>query len=151
MKPIYKIIESAVIAAQTGTESHIEAQLFWALIEHPKIILCKENEETQGCGYFLYPQYQCGSYRADFFIHVIDYNTRPRRPNKTKEIKIIIEADGKEFHSTEEQIERDKKRDEWFKEQGYHTLRFPGKLIYNNSSYCIQEIDNYIKQQMFIR
>lgn len=65
----------------------------------------------------LYPtlQYTIGKYRADFAF--IDTH-------------LIVECDGKEYHSTPEQIEYDQNRQAYLEQQGWKVIRFSGSDIY---------------------
>lgn len=53
-------------------------------------------------------QKQFGRYAADAFIE----------PN------LVLEADGNYWHTTEDAIEKDKRRDKWFADNGYIVMRF---------------------------
>lgn len=68
--------------------------------------------------YGLFPQfqYEIGKYRADFAF---------------EDIKLVIECDGKEWHSTEEQEKYDKERDKYMKNLGWKVMRFSGTEIHN--------------------
>lgn len=65
----------------------------------------------------LYPetQYQIGKYRADIAF--------------PKEM-VVIECDGKGWHSTSEQVANDRKRDEFFRENGWHVFRITGSQVF---------------------
>lgn len=69
------------------------------------------------CVYGLYgvSQYEVGRYRADIAF-----------PEK----KLIVECDGKDWHSSDEQIARDRTRDTWLNEQGWIVKRFSGRSIF---------------------
>lgn len=75
----------------------------------------------------IYSQYQIGPYIADFYI---SYNG----------IRLVIEADGKEWHSSEKQIARDAKRDEYLRRQGFTVIRFTGSKICKEINSCIDEV-----------
>lgn len=49
------------------------------------------------------------------------------------EQRLVIECDGKEFHSTPEQIARDKQRDIFMQDLGWTVEHFSGSAIKNNS------------------
>ena len=71
------------------------------------------------------PQYEIGPYRADFAF-----------PEK----KIVVECDGREFHSGEEQAERDKVRDEYMRRLGWVVIRFWGSEIHREPERCAKEV-----------
>lgn len=60
------------------------------------------------------PQFIIGPYRVDFAF---------------EDIKLVIECDGRKFHSTDEQKERDKIRDEYISGQKWKVLRFTGRQV----------------------
>lgn len=64
------------------------------------------------------PQYQVGAFFIDLAF---------------PEIKLAIEADGKEFHSSKEQKERDVYRENKLKKLGWTFERFSGEDIHRNS------------------
>lgn len=69
---------------------------------------------------FTKPQFVIGKYRADFAIPLF---------------RLIIEADGKEFH--EKNFQADRLRDRELLAQGWTTVRFTGSEIYNDVDSCI--------------
>lgn len=70
-------------------------------------------------------QVQIGHYRVDFFI----------KPN------IVIECDGKQFHTQE----HDKPRDKYLFSRGYMVRRFSGSEINSNIDTCVCEIQSLIR------
>jgi very-short-patch-repair endonuclease len=70
-------------------------------------------------------QFQFEFYRADFAF-----------PQE----KIIVEADGKQWHSTPKQKRSDKRRQRWLEKDGWKVLRFTGSEIFNNASECAEII-----------
>lgn len=60
-------------------------------------------------------------------------------------IKLAVECDGERWHSTEEQILRDKKRDERLKNVGWTVLRFKDKEIITNTKKVIDKIERVVK------
>lgn len=74
--------------------------------------------ELQLLGIYPISQFKVGKYRLDLAF-----------PEKM----IGIECDGKEWHTSEEQIERDTKRDDYLKEQGWNILRIFGSDIYKSA------------------
>lgn len=47
-------------------------------------------------------------------------------------IKLIVECDGYQYHSSKESFERDRKRDRLLKSKGYDVVRFSGSEIYRD-------------------
>lgn len=52
----------------------------------------------------------------------------------------VIEIDGASWHSSPEQIERDRIRDEYSVKQGYSVLRIPAKIVFNTPSIAIDQV-----------
>ena len=75
-------------------------------------------------------QYEVPPYRLDFAL--INGNT-----------KIAVECDGKEFHSTLEQKDRDRIRDEFLKSHGWIVERFTGHEIYEQPWNIAKKILSY--------
>jgi len=74
----------------------------------------------------LQPQYELLGYRADF---------------AWPESKIVIEADGHEYHErTKEQAARDRKRDRVMQRAGWMVLRFTGSEIHADAAACAREV-----------
>lgn len=102
-------------------ESPIETLLFEALLKE---------------GYQVYTQVPCGAYRIDLAIY------SGRR-------KIAIEADGKAYHSSPEQVEHDKRKDWYLERNGWRVIRFSGSEIYRNSHKCVAEVEILMKNNRF--
>lgn len=52
----------------------------------------------------------------------------------------VIEIDGAAWHSSHEQIERDRIRDEYSVDQGYRVLRIPAKVVFNTPDKAISQV-----------
>jgi hypothetical protein len=74
-------------------------------------------------------QYPIGRYRVDFAI-----------PDE----KIAIEIDGREFHSTADQLTKDARRQREIQSLGWTVIRFSGSEIYENAYICANKIRNLI-------
>jgi very-short-patch-repair endonuclease len=76
----------------------------------------------------LVPQQVLGSFRYDFAI--------------TRQGKLIclIECDGKEFHSTAEQIANDRAKDTLAAQMGVRMFRFSGSDIWRDPKGCAREV-----------
>lgn len=94
-------------------ESPIEEQLMEGLIEKGHEVFCQE---------------QCGIYRIDLTLH-----------NRNR--KIAIECDGEAYHSSEEQLAHDRKKDAFLKKNNWIVLRFSGSEIYRDRERCIQMVE----------
>lgn len=66
-----------------------------------------------------------------------------------REINLIIECDGHDFHEkTKEQAQKDKSRDRILKASGYTVFRFTGSEIYRDSAGCAREIFTYAENEL---
>jgi very-short-patch-repair endonuclease len=76
----------------------------------------------------LVPQHVLGSFRYDFAI--------------THQGKLIglIECDGKEFHSTTEQIANDRAKDKLAAQIGVRMFRFSGSDIWRDPQGCVRQV-----------
>jgi very-short-patch-repair endonuclease len=76
----------------------------------------------------LVPQQVLGSFRYDFAI--------------TRQEKLIglVECDGKEFHSTTEQIANDRAKDKLAAQMGVRMFRFSGSDIWRDPKVCVREV-----------
>jgi very-short-patch-repair endonuclease len=74
-------------------------------------------------------QFPVGPYRADLAV---------------PSVKLAIEADGAAYHNKD----RDKKRDEYFAQQGWAVIRFTGSQIVRNPDDCAEQVvELYEKRQ----
>jgi len=81
--------------------------------------------------FYIAPQRQIGSYRADFIIGCTPVDTA---------LQIVVECDGHAFHErTKEQAAHDKARDRRMQGVGYKVFRFTGHEIYRNAFDCAGE------------
>jgi very-short-patch-repair endonuclease len=68
---------------------------------------------------FLFAQHPIGTYRADFLAVAVN-------PETGEHGKLIIECDGKKYHSSDEQVLYDRRRDDEIESAGYRIVRYPG-------------------------
>jgi very-short-patch-repair endonuclease len=76
----------------------------------------------------LIPQYVLGPYRYDFAI--------------TRDSKLIalIECDGKDFHSTDDQLRNDRAKDHLAAKQDAYMFRFSGSEIVRDAKGCVHRL-----------
>ena len=74
-------------------------------------------------------QKKIGRYRVDFFFPQAD---------------LIVEAEGKQYHSSPEQTQYDQKRQSILMKKGYLFLRFGGSEIYNDVVGCVDKIVSFL-------
>ncbi|MGM4997822.1 hypothetical protein AB8A05_04090 [Tardiphaga sp. 538_B7_N1_4] len=77
----------------------------------------------------LVPQFAWSFYRSDWAL----YNP------KTK-MALLIECDGKDFHSSKDQVEHDRKKDAAALLRGHLTMRFTGSQIHRDADGCAQRV-----------
>ena len=59
-----------------------------------------------------------------------------------------VECDGRNFHESHEQIQRDKRRDRILTTAGLQILRFTGSEIYKDSGLCAREVTRLFLQKV---
>lgn len=97
-------------------ESPIEWRLYYALKRR---------------GYNVKTQVKCGYYRIDLAL---------------SEYRIVVECDGKAYHSSPEQKKNDKKRSDFLYRQGWKSvLRFSGSEINKNPDACVDKIEDKLR------
>ncbi|MDW7673939.1 MAG: DUF559 domain-containing protein [Bacillota bacterium] len=79
-------------------------------------------------GYDPIPQYPIRGYRLDFAIF-------------KNGIKLDVECDGKDFHSSPAQKKHDRKRTQVLNRAGWNVIRFSGSQIYRNVHKCVESIN----------
>jgi very-short-patch-repair endonuclease len=85
----------------------------------------------------LVPQVKIDRFRADFVVT----SERFDDAKLFSPIRILIEADGHDFHErTKEQAARDKARDRALVADGWQVLRFTGSEIWNRPGECAGEV-----------
>lgn len=128
--------ETAWAAIDAIVESPIERQLARAMVMFVQL-----DHGVSGAiavidgAWLFYGQYQIGPYRADFAL--VNPSTFPAQV-------VVIEADGHEFHSTDEQVTRDAQRDRWMALKGIRVLRFAGTEIHNHADRCAAEVMDHV-------
>ncbi|WP_416439678.1 hypothetical protein [Phnomibacter sp. MR] len=64
--------------------------------------------------------------------------------NSFKDVKVIIECDGHEFHKTPDQIKKDNERANKMKAQGWVEFRYSGRTIYGENFNAAKDFENYL-------
>lgn len=105
-----------------GCESPAEEQLLLAMVR--AFNLKPASGKLISPTLTLEMQVSVGRYRFDFLA-----NGRQ-----------VIEIDGAAWHSSPEQIECDRIRDEYSVEQGYRVLRIPAKVVFNTPDKAISQV-----------
>lgn len=92
------------------------------------------NSEPPANHLLLIPQFRWKRWRYDFAL----------RHSNFEAPSVLIECDGKEFHSTTEQLANDNRKDEEAYANMIHMLRFPGRLIYSRPVWCVEQVVKHI-------
>lgn len=114
-------------------ESPIEDYLAGALSRRECFVF-NEGEK----GWLVIRQAPVGPYFADFMIYV----STPKGVRR-----FVVECDGKDFHTKPDQIEHDKKRDDYFNRKGLYVFRITGSEIYMSSDECAERVENFIRKR----
>lgn len=101
---------SDILGKKKNTDSPIEELIYCELIKYDLKPI---------------PQYQVGVFFIDLAF---------------PEIKLAIEADGREFHSTRKQKESDKYREDKLKKLGWSFERFSGSFIHKHKDFIAAKI-----------
>jgi len=102
----------------------------------PAVIIAQNGPLGASAGrrWFVEPQFNLLSYRADFLIGPL-----PRAEHGN----LVVECDGHDFHErTKEQAEHDRRRDREMQAAGYKVFRFTGAEIYRDPFRCAGEVFN---------
>ena len=65
-----------------------------------------------------------------------------------EESGVCVEADGRDFHTSPDQIARDKERQAWIESQGFTFLRFTGAEIMHAPVQCCYKIRGLIRRRL---
>lgn len=132
-----RVVERAAAAAQTSdtADSPIETILGAAIIlcfrnaGKPLKLCAPEERHNAGKGLLLVPQFDWSYYRSDWAIF-----------NPKTSGALLLECDGKEFHSSADQVAHDRKKDEAAHDRGYLVMRFSGSQIYRDADGCANRV-----------
>jgi very-short-patch-repair endonuclease len=130
LKAVEAAAESFTMAAET--ESPIEtifgAKLALALRPLCNDIGWKFSVGTGDDDLVLYPQFPLARFRYDFAV-MAKWTARPL---------VLIECDGKDFHSSADQQANDKLKDEAAAKAGIRLIRFTGSEINGDVDACVR-------------
>lgn len=132
-----KVLDRAEVSVQASgsADSPIETILGAAVILYFRdagkpLLLCLPAELHKAeRGLLFVPQFKWSIYRSDWAI----YN-----PKTTG--AMLLECDGKDFHSSADQVAHDKRKDAAAHDRGYLTMRFTGSQIHRAADECAQKI-----------
>jgi very-short-patch-repair endonuclease len=124
-----------VMNLSPGCDSPIEAQLGAAVLMFferagVRLKLCKSFDANNAPeGLLFVPQFKWSFYRSDWAI--VSARTYGA---------MLIECDGKDFHSSPAQKSHDSKKDAAALDYGFLTMRFTGSAIFRDADGCAQKI-----------
>jgi hypothetical protein len=124
-----------IVRLSANTDSPIESQLgaaislFFEKAGLPLKIATMLDVENVPDELLLVPQFKWSYYRSDWAI------LNPKRSGA-----LLIECDGKAFHSSPEQVAHDAKKDAAALDRGYLTLRFTGSQIHREPDFCASNV-----------
>jgi very-short-patch-repair endonuclease len=127
---------AAMVANRTADspiETILGAAIFVYFKDHGKPLLLSTEPSAAAGGLQLLPQFKWLIYRSDWAI----YNPRTTGA-------LLIECDGKDFHSSPEQVEHDKRKDQAAHDLGFLTMRFTGSRIHKGADKCAAEIFDFV-------
>lgn len=110
-------------ATHLVTESPIEQRLVAAILEWIDFHDSDAKLETQ---------VPIGPYRADVVVRCAGRC-------------MVVEADGRKYHSSAEQVEKDKRRDRYCVARGIAVMRFSGSEIEKDPRGCAAEVGAWIR------
>jgi hypothetical protein len=119
--------------ADSPIESILGAAVMLCFQKGGKALALASEPAPTSARLLLIPQFKWLIYRSDWAI----YN-----PKTTG--ALLIECDGKEFHSGPEQIAHDQKKDQAAHDLGFLTMRFTGSQIHRNADRCAKEIFGFV-------
>lgn len=103
--------------APAECESPIERRLAVFLVPH-----------AEQWGFKVIPQFKHDRFRYDFAIE------------KESRVVAVVECDGMEFHSSQEQLTRDVAKDLSARRAGFVVFRYSGSKIHADAKRCAEEI-----------
>ncbi|WP_024337997.1 DUF559 domain-containing protein [Bradyrhizobium japonicum] len=133
------VVERARVAMEANrtADSPIETILGAAIIlcfqHNGKPLLLASEPSQDARGLLLVPQFKWAIYRSDWAI----YNPRTSGA-------LLIECDGKDYHSSVNQISHDMRKDQAAHDRGYLTMRFTGSQIHRGADECAKEIFDFV-------
>jgi len=142
------VLETMLLAASINAVAESPIEVFFgvefaklASAMSLKLARCRQDEEFNfgNDEILLIPQYEWSKYRIDWVIKV---------PFLQRSL-FFVECDGREFHSTEPQIRRDRQKDHLASQSGISMFRFTGSDLERNAHGCARIVLSAIERQYF--
>jgi very-short-patch-repair endonuclease len=132
-KAVDRIAASALVrgTADSPIETILGAAILLYFRDAGKpLTLCVSDEiDKAKDGLLFVPQFKWSIYRSDWAIY-----------NPKTSGALVLECDGKEFHSSADQVAHDKKKDAAAHDRGFLTMRFTGSQIHRDADECAQKV-----------
>jgi very-short-patch-repair endonuclease len=113
--------------------------------------LCSVDQGEAGQLFWLEEQYEIVVRNKRYIVDFLFDSTAPEnarvvtdRDYKNKDVKLAIECDGFDYHSTKTQMEKDNERELDLKMAGFDVIRFSGSQIVKDPLKCAMETYEYI-------
>lgn len=123
----------ACIAADSPIETILGAAIIMAFRHGEKPLALATEPSREATVLLLIPQFRWLHYRSDWAI----YN-----PKTTG--ALLIECDGKAFHSSDDAISHDRQKDQKARDMGFLTMRFTGSEIHRRADECAKTIFDFV-------
>jgi len=139
MNPVGRSLAPVVQRARhfseiTGScDSPIEDQMGAALLmvfaRNSQNLVLQKNAGDDSAALILVPQFAWSFYRSDWAVY-----------SPQTGAAVLVECDGKDFHSSEEQRAHDARKDAAAALRGYRTIRFAGSQIHADADGCADRV-----------
>lgn len=118
-------------SCESPIENMLGAAILTVFERHgAQLTLCKSDRiDNAPDGLLLVPQFRWGYYRSDWAL----VQARPL-------YALLIECDGRDWHSSPEQVAHDSKKDRAAMDRGYLTFRFTGSEIFRDADACAEKL-----------
>ena len=83
------------------------------------------------------PQYEIERYKIDLAVFITLFSGAV--------LRIAVECDGHDYHSTKEQLRRDNRKSRWLQRNGWQVVRFTGSEIWRDAKACAKEVGSLIE------
>jgi very-short-patch-repair endonuclease len=120
------------VKAWIASAYHRRSREIYVLSAFPELFvatLCPNDEAPARAAdeVLIVPQFRYSRYRADLAVR---FPWLPRRH------WVFVECDGREFHSSDRQVEQDRGRQQEMMDAGFCIFRFTGKQIWRDADVC---------------
>lgn len=124
-------------------ESPIEQKLLvYLMLYGPGLMVVHPQVEIKN------PDPSIPSFRVDLLVY-LEIPNPPFPPNTPYYVPLFgVECNGRDYHESHDQIERDKQRDRKLTTAGFPILRFTGSEINSNARKCAEEVSECFQRRL---